>query len=305
MNIQEIKNSEKIEENHDKLIKKDSEKGKEKDSKPLDLENKNLSNENTELSKNEEKNNEKESKGNFQDINKGKDNLNSQTKSSEINIHKEKNNELKENYFNLDIAKESKKSDSFLLNKNRLLELNLTKSSSSLSNNLSIKKKCSSKSKKESENNDDYNEFEDNEEYSNDYNEEDLIEKEQIEILENMFIEAQNSEKEDKINLFSEIINLDETKEKIYSYKGYEEICLIYLKNEEHEKFIENYIKLRDIAHKIEISKVKTYIRYTAEKFIKEIITKTKDSINHWLEDISKDLIFFKKIQLLMLLKQI
>ena len=45
-----------------------------------------------------------------------------------------------------------------------------------------------------------------------------------------MFIEAQNSEEENKISLFSEIINIDETKEKIYSYKGYEEICLIYEK---------------------------------------------------------------------------
>ena len=155
----------------------------------------------------------------MQEVDKVKDNINLEHKNSEIMIHTEKNNELKENYFNLDITKENKRSDSFLLNKNRLLELNLTKSSSSLSNNLSIKKRSSSKSKKESENNDDYNEYEDNGEYSNDYNEEDLIEKEQIEILENMFIEAQNSEKEDKINLFSEIINLDETKKKFIHIK--------------------------------------------------------------------------------------
>ena len=82
---------------------------------------------------------------------------------------------------------------------------------------------------------------------------------------------------------------MDETKEKIYSYKGYEEICLICLKIEEHEKFIENYLKLRDVAHKMEESKMKNYIKYTAEKFIKEIIKKPKNSINHWLEDISKD----------------
>ena len=61
-----------------------------------------------------------------------------------------------------------------------------------------MKKRCSSKSKEESENNDDYNEYEDNAEYLNDENEEDLVEKEQIELLETMFIKFKIQKKKIK-----------------------------------------------------------------------------------------------------------
>ena len=44
-----------------------------------------------------------------------------------------------------------------------------------------------------------------------------------------MFIEAQNSEEENKISLFSEIINLDETLKKEFIHIKEMKKCLIYL----------------------------------------------------------------------------
>ena len=114
-------------------------------------------------------------------------------------------------------------------------------------------------------------------------------------MLEEMFLNAKNSEGENKINLYLDIIKLDEAKEKIWSYKCYEEICLIYIEFEEHEQFIIYYIKLREIAHLIEGKKMRTYVKYTSEAFVKGLSNKVKESINHWLEDIATDFNIYQK----------
>ena len=55
----------------------------------------------------------------------------------------------------------------------------------------------------------------------------------QEEVLEKMFISAKNSN-ENQLSLYLDIIGLDESKEKIRSYKCYQEICLLYLQFEGH-----------------------------------------------------------------------
>ena len=41
-----------------------------------------------------------------------------------------------------------------------------------------------------------------------------------------------------------------------------------------------------------------SYVKYTAEAFVKGLSKKVKESINHWLDDIAKDFnIFIKKIK--------
>ena len=95
----------------------------------------------------------------------------------------------------------------------------------------------SNKQNDENENNE--NEIiEENFDYENE-EDNDNIEQEQNEILEAMFIEAKNTDPDDKsekkINSYLDIVNLDETKGKIYSYKCYEEICLIKLDLDDYE----------------------------------------------------------------------
>ena len=193
----------------------------------------------------------------------------------------------------IELSKKPKSTDFFLLKKKRLLELN-SLSFSSLDSRKNRTNKTNSNSLKSNKNNGkNNNENIINEEEYIDYNNEsiDYIEEEQINILEEMFIEAKNSEKEneDKINLFLEIVDLDETKEKLWAYKCYEEICLLYMESEEHEHFTIYYFKLRDIAHLIEEKKMRSYVKFTAEKFVEGLSKKEKESINHWLEDIAKD----------------
>ena len=220
----------------------------------------------------------------------------------EEKIEKENNNNKKDkekltDFKQLDIlelSKKQKSTDFFLLKKKRLLELNslnlqsldLKKNRTNISNNNYFK------SNKNSEKNNSENNIINEEEYI-DYNSNDesidYIEEEQIIILEEMFIEAKSSENENKIKLYLEIAGLDETKEKLWAYKCYEEICLLNIELEEHEQFIIYYIKLREIAHLIEEKKMRIYIKFSAEKFVQGLSKKNKESINHWLEDISKD----------------
>ena len=141
MNTKEIQGSENNEKNLDALNKKDNEKINNQDAKALDSEEKSLSKENNKLSnnkeenknyidqlqKNKEKNEEKESKEHTQDIEKEKDNINLELKNSEIIVDKKIFEKSKEIYSNLDIPKECKYTDSFLLKKKRLLDLNLAK----------------------------------------------------------------------------------------------------------------------------------------------------------------------------------
>lgn len=80
--------------------------------------------------------------------------------------------------------------------------------------------------------------------------------------LEEMFLDVNHSESENKIELYLDIINLDKTKRKVWSYKCYEEICLIYTKNEQHELFLKYYIKSRETAHSSEDKDIPIYKIY-------------------------------------------
>jgi len=68
----------------------------------------------------------------------------------------------------------------------------------------------------------------DYDDYMDDYDDIDHVQEGQEEVLETMFISAKNSN-ENQLSLYLDIIGLDESKEKIWSYKCYQEICLIYL----------------------------------------------------------------------------
>ena len=172
----------------------------------------------------------------------------------------------------LELKKEANSSEFFLLKKKRLLELNKI-SNSFISG--PIKRKKNENSFKDNKDNE--NEINNEDEYEDNYNEcysdenIDYVEEEQINILEEMYLDAKKSVGENKINLYLDIIHSDETKEKIWSYKCYEEICLLYIEFEEHEKFIIYYNYLRKIAHLIEEKKMRTYVKYTAEAFIREL----------------------------------
>ena len=104
-----------------------------------------------------------------------------------------------------------------------------------------------------------------------------------------MFHEAQNSENENQINLYLDIISLDESKEKIWSYKCYQEICLICLQIEDHLMFPLYYKEIMKIARTFDIKKVRSYIEQTVIIFLNEIKTHCKESISHWLEDLTID----------------
>ena len=188
--------------------------------------------------------------------------------------------------------KKPKSTDFFLLKKKRLLELNSLSfhSLDSKKNRTNIPNNNYFKSNNKNSETNNINE-EENIDYDSFNQSLDYIEEEQTNILEELFIEAKNSENENenKINSYLEIVDLDETKEKLWAYKCYEEICLLYIESEEHEKFIIYYIKLREIAHLIEENKMRSYIKFTAEKFVQGLSKKEKESINHWLEDIAKD----------------
>ena len=286
----------------DKKDEKDDKKEENKELTNIDKkDNNDKIKENIEQQKNEEKNKneekiiEKESKENKPTEDENKNKINSEPAKSEILNNKNNNIEkFKEISLNLDVKKETKSSKFFTLNKKRLLELNLTKSNSSKSSG--GKKKSNKNSFASNQKSDDYNEYEDNMDYLNDDINEDALEEQQIDILESMFLEAKNNEEEEnKIDLFLDIVSLDETKEKKWTYKCYEEICLINIKKNEHDTFLIYYEKLRNIAHNLDEKEVRTYIKYTAEEFIKEIVKKKKASINHWLEDISKDFNIFQK----------
>ena len=104
-----------------------------------------------------------------------------------------------------------------------------------------------------------------------------------------MFLNAKNSVNENKISLYLDIVSLDESKEKIWSYKCYQEICLIYLQFEDHLMFPLYYKQLMQAARTFEKSKLRPYAEQTANVFINEIKTHFKESIHHWLEDLTID----------------
>ena len=95
--------------------------------------------------------------------------------------------------------------------------------------------------------------------YMDDYDEIDHVEEGQEEVLETMFINAKNSN-EDQLSLYLDIIGLDESKEKIWSYKCYQEICLIYLQFEDHYMFPLYYKELMKAARTFDPKKLRLYV---------------------------------------------
>ena len=152
--------------------------------------------------------------------------------------------------------------------------------------------------KKDKNNENEMNDYEINEDYDyEDYDNNDNIdnvETGQEEILETMFINAKNSVNEDKISLYLDIVSLDESKEKVWSYKCYQEICLIYLQFEDHLMFPLYYKKLMEMARTFDPKKLRPYVEQTVTIFLNEIKVHCKESINHWLEDLSED---FNRLQ--------
>ena len=156
-------------------------------------------------------------------------------------------------------------------------------------NKLSLSKKSnksnSNKIKSSNQNSQDLNDME--LEYEEDNY--DIIEDDQEEILESMFLHAKNEVNENQINLYLDIINLDESKEKIWTYKCYEEICLIYLQFEQHLLFTENYKLLMKAGRTINPKSLRGYVENSVQVFLNEIIKHSKESINHWLEILTED----------------
>jgi hypothetical protein len=131
-----------------------------------------------------------------------------------------------------------------------------------------------------------YNEIED---YN--YNEDenvDTVEKGQEEILEEMFLKAQQDTESSKIDSYLDIINLDESKEKIWSYKCYTEICLIYLQIEDHYSFPIFYKKLMEMARTIDFKYLRPHVESSITVFLNEIFSHCSSSISHWLEDLTE-----------------
>ena len=137
--------------------------------------------------------------------------------------------------------------------------------------------------------NEEYNYEEEDYDINDDNDNADNVQLGQEEVLENMFLNAKNSENDNKIDLFSDIISLDESKEKIWSYKCYQEICLIYLQFEDHLMFPLYYKQLMNAERTFDPKKLRPYIEQTVDVFLNEIKTHYKESINHWLEDLTSD----------------
>ena len=125
-----------------------------------------------------------------------------------------------------------------------------------------------------------------------DYNEEeeniDTVEKGQEEILEEMFIKTKQDKEGNKLDSYLDIINLDESKQKIWSFKCYTEICLIYLQFENHLLFPEYYKKLMEVAKTIDFKHLRPYVESAITIFLNEIFSHCSESISHWLEDLTE-----------------
>ena len=151
--------------------------------------------------------------------------------------------------------------------------------------------------KENSNENENINSNEINEDY--DYNDGeddvDMVEKGQEEILEDMFLKIKQDKEGNKIDAYSDIINLDESKQKIWSYKCYTEICLIYLQFEDHLMFSEYYKKLMEMARTIDFKYLRPHVESTVVLFLNEILSHCSESISHWLEDLTERFNRFEK----------
>ena len=127
----------------------------------------------------------------------------------------------------------------------------------------------------------------------------DNVQSGQEEVLESMFINAKNAVNENKLELFLDIISLDESKEKIWSYKCYEEICLIYIEFEDYLHFSENYKLLMNAGRTLSLNSLRVFVEHTVIMFLNEIKTHSKESIAHWLEVLTEDFNRFEQDKVL------
>ena len=116
----------------------------------------------------------------------------------------------------------------------------------------------------------------------------DTVEKGQEEILEEMFLKAKQDTEGNKLEAYLDIINLDESKEKIWSYKCYQEICLMYLEFEDHCMFPLYYKKLMDMGRTINFKYLRPHVESSITLFLNEIFSHCSTSVNHWLEDLTE-----------------
>ena len=124
-----------------------------------------------------------------------------------------------------------------------------------------------------------------NEDYDYGYDEDvDQVEKGQEEILEEMFLKTKEDKNGNQINSYLDIINLDESKQKVWSFKCYQEICLIYLQFEDHYMFTLYYKKLMEMARTIEFKYLRPHVDACVTVFLNEIFSHCNESISHWLE---------------------
>ena len=140
----------------------------------------------------------------------------------------------------------------------------------------------------EEDNYDDYN-------YNDDEEDIDTVEKGQEEVLEEMFLKIKQSKEGDKINAYLDIINLDESKQKIWSFKCYTEICLIYIEFEEYLMFHLYYKKLMEVAKTIDFKYLRPYVESSITILLNEIFSHSKESIGHWIEDLTEGFNRFEK----------
>ena len=134
---------------------------------------------------------------------------------------------------------------------------------------------------------DDYN-------YNDDENV-DTVEKGQEEILEEMFLKTKQDPEGNKIEAYLDIINLDESKEKVWSYKCYEEICLLYLQFEDHNMFPIYYKKLMEMGRTIDFKYLRPHVEASITLFLNEIFSHCNASVSHWLEDLTEGFNRFEK----------
>lgn len=144
-------------------------------------------------------------------------------------------------------------------------------------------------------NEENFNEINDDYDYNEEEEGADMVEKGQEEVLEEMFLKTKQDKEGNKISSYLDIINLDESKQKIWSYKCYQEICLIYLQFEDHMMFPLYYQKLMDTAKTIDFKYLRPYVETTITLFLNEIFSHAKKSISHWLEDLSEKFNRFEK----------
>ena len=126
--------------------------------------------------------------------------------------------------------------------------------------------------KNNNENEDNINEINDYYDYDED-EDVDMVEKGQEEILEEMFLKIKQDKEGNKINAYLDIINLDESKQKIWSYKCYQEICLICLEFEDHLMFPSYYKKLMEVARTIDFKKLRPHVEATITLFLNKVFS--------------------------------